>query len=145
MGQVTLLNASYEPLGQVTFKHAMRMLVREVATVEESHDNRMVGPYPWPRVIRLVRYVVAKWMFRPAGFSRRGVLQRDRHRCGYCGAAATTVDHLLPKSRGGTYTWLNVVAACEKCNHRKANRTPAEANMRLRVQPFEPTRAQLAL
>jgi 5-methylcytosine-specific restriction endonuclease McrA len=141
---VALLNASYEPLGQVSFKHAVRMLFRQVATVEEGHEQRMIGPHPWPTVIRLVRYVVAKWMYKPAGYSRQGVLKRDRGRCAYCSAKATTVDHIVPQSRGGEWSWLNNVAACERCNGRKANRTPAEAGMRLRWDPYVPTRAQLA-
>ncbi|MBM0128013.1 HNH endonuclease [Pimelobacter simplex] len=145
MTTVMLLNASYEPLGTVTFQHAVRMLFREVATVEEAHDDRMIGPHPWPRVIRLVRYVAAKWMYRPAAYSRSNVLKRDRHRCAYCGDHATTIDHLLPQSRGGGWTWMNTVAACSRCNGRKANRTPAEAGMRLRLDPFVPTRAQLAV
>lgn len=145
MTTVMLLNASYEPLGTVTFQHAVRMLFREVATVEEAHDDRMIGPHPWPRVIRLVRYVAAKWMYRPAGYSRTGVLKRDRHRCAYCARHASTIDHLLPQSRGGAWTWLNTVAACGACNGRKANRTPAEAGMRLLLEPYVPTRAQLAL
>lgn len=142
-GSVVLLNASYEPLGRVSFQHAVRMLFREVATVEEGHAGRMIGPHQWPRVIRLVRYVAAKWMYRPAGYTRAGVLRRDRGRCGYCGGRGTTVDHILPASRGGPCSWLNTVAACERCNHRKAARTPEEAGMQLRVVPFVPTRAQL--
>ena len=110
MTTVMLLNASYEPLGTVTFQHAVRMLFREVATVEEAHDDRMIGPHPWPRVIRLVRYVAAKWMYRPAAYSRSNVLKRDRHRCAYCGSYATTIDHVLPQSRGAGWTWLNTVA-----------------------------------
>lgn len=145
MSSVTLLNASYEPLGRVTFQHAVRMLFREVATVEEAHADRMIGPHPWPKVIRLVRYVAAKWMHRAAGYTRSGVLKRDRHRCAYCGGRATTVDHVLPSSRGGSWSWLNTVAACGPCNSRKADRTPREAGMRLRVEPWVPTRAQLAL
>ena len=141
---VALLNASYEPLGKVTFQHAVRMLFRQVAIVEEAHDDRMIGPHPWPKVIRLVRYISAHWLYRPAGYARDGVLRRDRHRCAYCGDHATTVDHLLPASRGGAWTWLNTVAACRRCNGRKANRTPEEAGMRLRFQPYVPTRAQLA-
>ena len=144
LSSVRLLNASYEPLGTVSFQHAVRMLCREVATVEEAHHDRMIGPHPWPRVIRLVRYVAAKWMYRPAGLTRAGVLRRDLHRCGYCGLRATTVDHVVPASRGGEWSWLNTVAACAPCNHRKANRTPDEAAMRLLLAPFEPTRAQLA-
>lgn len=141
---VTLLNASYEPMGRVSFQHAVRMLFREVATVEESHDDRMIGPHPWPKVIRLVRYVAAKWLYRPAAYSRQAVLKRDRHRCAYCGHQATTIDHLLPQSRGGDWSWHNTVAACGPCNSRKANRTPREAGMRLRFEPYVPTRAQLA-
>jgi 5-methylcytosine-specific restriction endonuclease McrA len=144
MTAVSLLNASYEPMGTVTFQHAVRMLFRQVATVEEAHDDKMIGPHPWPRVIRLVRYVAATWMYRPAAFSRAGVLKRDRHRCAYCGGHATTIDHLVPRSRGGTWSWLNTVAACSRCNHRKGNRTPREAGMRLTLEPTVPTRAQLA-
>lgn len=143
MAVVVLLNASYEPLGTVTFQHAVRMLVREVAIVEQAHDERRVGPHPWPLVIRLVRYVAARWMYRTAAYSRASVLIRDGHTCAYCGAHATTVDHLLPQSRGGRWTWLNTVAACRGCNGRKADRTPSEAGMRLRITPYEPTRAQL--
>ncbi|THI97926.1 HNH endonuclease [Nocardioides sp.] len=146
--QVALLNASYEPLGTVTFQHAVRMLWREVATVEEAHqaptgEVRMIGPHPWPKVIRLVRYVAAQWMHRPAGYTRRSVLLRDRHRCAYCDGRATTVDHIVPQSRGGSWSWLNTVAACERCNSRKGNRTPSEAGMHLRLRPYVPTRAQL--
>ena len=112
--QVVLLNASYEPLGKVTFQHAVRMLFREVALVEEPHGDRMIGPHPWPRVIRLVRYVAAHWLHRPAGWSRSGVLVRDAQTCAYCGRHGTTVDHVLPLSRGGGSSWLNTVAACAR-------------------------------
>lgn len=146
---VTLYNASYEPLGRVTFKHAVRMLFREVAVVHEAAkspdgSDRMIGPHPWPKAVRLVRYVATHWLYRPAGYSRDGVLTRDRRRCAYCGAPARTIDHLLPQSRGGGWTWLNTVAACHGCNGRKGNRTPEEAGMRLLVVPYVPTRAQLA-
>lgn len=140
---VALLNASYEPLGTVSFKHAVRMLFREVATVEESQPDRMIGPHPWPRVIRLVRYVATTWLYRPASYSRSGVLARDDYRCAYCGRSASTIDHVMPQSRGGGWTWLNTVAACGPCNAHKADRTPSEARMRLRHAPYEPTRAQL--
>lgn len=70
---------------------------------------------------------------------------RDRHRCAYCGRRATTVDHVVPRSRGGQDTWLNTVAACASDNHRKADRTPEQAGMRLLVRPFEPTPADALL
>lgn len=141
---VSLLNASYEPLGTVSFKHAVLMLFREVATVEEPHGDRMIGPHPWPRVIRLVRYVAMTWMYREAPWTRRGVLVRDGHRCAYCGGHATSVDHVVPRSRGGTDAFLNAVASCRDCNQRKADKTPAEAGMTLLVAPWQPTRMDLA-
>lgn len=141
---VALLNASYERLGSVPFKHAIRMLFREVATVEEGRVDRMIGPHPWPTVIRLVRYVATTWLYREAAWSRSGLLRRDRHTCAYCGRRAATVDHILPASRGGRWEWMNTVAACGPCNHRKGDRTPTEARMPLRFRPFVPTRAQLA-
>ncbi len=143
MTVVVVLNASYEPLHQVSFKHAVRMLFREVAVVEEALDDRMIGPHPWPKVVRLVRYVVTSWMHRPAIYGRASVLRRDRFRCAYCGRSGQTIDHLLPISRGGTSSWLNTVTACGSCNGRKANRTPDEAGMRLLFVPWVPTRAQI--
>ncbi|TIC87866.1 HNH endonuclease [Nocardioides sp. GY 10113] len=119
------------------------MLFRGVAVVHEADEDRTIGPHPWPKVVRLVRYVVATWMHRPAAFGREAVLRRDRRRCAYCGSRADTVDHVVPRSRGGPWAWLNTVAACSSCNHRKADRTPAEAGMRLRFDPWEPTRAQV--
>jgi 5-methylcytosine-specific restriction endonuclease McrA len=145
MNGVVVLNASYEPLHQVSFKHAVRMLFREVAVVEEALDDRMIGPHPWPKVVRLVRYVVTSWMHRPAIYGRTSVLRRDRFRCAYCGRPGHTLDHVLPISRGGTSTWLNTVTACGGCNGRKANRTPGEAGMRLLFEPWVPTRAQIVL
>lgn len=144
MTAVIVLNASYERLHQVSFKHAVRMLFREVAVVEEALDDRMIGPHPWPKVVRLVRYVVTTWMHRPAVYGRSSVLRRDRHQCAYCGRHGSTLDHVLPISRGGGSTWLNTVTACGSCNSRKANRTPEESGMRLRIEPWVPTRAQVA-
>lgn len=143
-GPVVLLNASYEPHDVVSFQHAVRMLCRGVAVVHEADADRRIGPHPWPKVVRLVRYVVASWMHRPAAYGRQAVLRRDRYRCAYCGALATTIDHLLPRSRGGSWTWQNTVAACGGCNSRKGSRTPAEAGMVLLRQPWVPSRRDVA-
>lgn len=140
---VVLLNATFEPHDVVSFPHAVRMLFRGVAVVHEADAERRIGPHPWPKVVRLVRYVVASWMYRPAGYGREAVLRRDRHRCAYCGKRATTIDHVLPRSRGGPWSWLNTVAACSRCNNRKGNRTPSEASMELLFEPWIPTRAQV--
>jgi 5-methylcytosine-specific restriction endonuclease McrA len=134
-GDVLVLNASYEPLQRVSVRHAIKMLVREVAVIEEATEETF-GPFPMPRVLRLVRYVVARWRNR-RGCTKSAVKARDRM-CAYCGGTADTVDHIVPRSRGGTLTWDNAVAACLRCNHRKADRTPAEAGMTLLVQPGPP-------
>lgn len=142
-GVVVLLNASYEPLGHVDFPHAVRMMIRQVAVVVEGDETKRIGTHPWPKVLRLVRYVYEKWLDKPAKWHRGGVFIRDRHKCAYCGSKATTIDHINPRSRGGLWSWANCVAACEKCNFRKANRTPEEAHMRLRTTPYAPTVRQL--
>jgi 5-methylcytosine-specific restriction endonuclease McrA len=145
---VIVLNASYEPLHTVSIPHAIRMLVREVAVVEEAHGERTIGPFPVPRVLRLVRYVVTHWRYAAGRmkYSKHGVLRRDRFRCAYCGLDnADTMDHVQPRSRGGRTEWLNAVAAHAACNERKGNRTPSEANMPLLWQPWVPTRAELVI
>lgn len=145
---VIVLNASYEPLHTVSIQHAIRMLVREVAVVEEAHGERTIGPFPVPRVLRLVRYVVTHWRYAAGRmkYSKHGVLRRDKFRCAYCGLDnADTMDHVQPRSRGGRTEWLNAVAANAACNERKGNRTPSEAGMPLLWQPWIPTRAELVI
>jgi len=140
VADVLVLNAGYEPLHRVSVKHAITMLVREVAVVEEAVEGHRFGPYPLPRVLRLVRYVAMRWRYRGAGrpaVTKDGVKRRDGA-CAYCGGPAETVDHVIPRSRGGDSSWLNLVAACEACNGRKADRTPLEAGMPLLLAPFVP-------
>jgi 5-methylcytosine-specific restriction endonuclease McrA len=136
---VLVLNASYEPLHRVDVRHAVRMLVRGVAVVEEAVEGRRIGRFPLPRVLRLVRYVAMRWRHggRPA-WGKRGLRRRDGGLCGYCGGRGGTVDHILPQSRGGLSTWENTVLACGPCNNRKRDRTPDEAGMRLLVEPRIP-------
>jgi hypothetical protein len=137
---VLVLNADLGPLHRVSLKHAVRMLLRQVAEIHEAVPDRQIGVFPLPRVVRLVRYIVTRWRYGAGpAWSRSGVFVRDGHRCAYCGAAATTVDHVLPRSRGGRNTWQNTVAACRDCNHRKSDRTPVEAGMVLRRKPVAPT------
>jgi 5-methylcytosine-specific restriction endonuclease McrA len=137
---VLVLNADLGPLHRVSLRHAIRMLLRQVAVVHEAEPDRAIGVFPMPRVVRLVTYVVTRWRYTAGpSWSRAGVLARDDRRCAYCGKNATTVDHVLPRSRGGRNTWKNTVAACESCNHRKGDRTPAEAGLVLRLKPTVPT------
>jgi 5-methylcytosine-specific restriction endonuclease McrA len=142
---VLVINADLGPLHRVSLRHAVRMLVRKVAEVHEAHPDQVIGVYPIPTVVRLVRYVVTRWRYSSGpGWSRPGVLLRDKRVCGYCGGHATTVDHILPRSRGGKNTWSNTIAACGGCNQRKGDRTPAEAGMRLRYEATVPSWAALA-
>jgi 5-methylcytosine-specific restriction endonuclease McrA len=142
---VLVLNADLGPLHQVSLRHAIRMIFRRVAEIHEAEPDRLIGVYPVPRVVRLVRYVVTRWRYSAGpAWSRAGVFARDSRRCGYCGQTATTIDHVLPRSRGGRNTWLNTVAACGGCNQRKGDRTPAEAGMALRIQQTVPTWAALS-
>lgn len=148
MRETLILNASFEPLSTVSLRRAVVLVIQEKAVVEHSHPGLRVRAanidLPVPQIIRLCRYVRVPFRQR-APWSRRGVLVRDRHRCAYCGRRATTVDHVVPRSQGGADTWLNTVAACAADNHRKADRTPAQAGMVLAVKPFEPTPADALL
>jgi 5-methylcytosine-specific restriction endonuclease McrA len=136
---VLVLNADLGPLHRVSLRHAIRMLLRQVAEIHEAEPDRLIGVYPLPRVVRLVRYVVTRWRYSAGpAWSRQGVLNRDGRRCGYCHAPATTVDHVLPRSRGGRNSWKNTVAACDPCNQHKRDRTPAEAGDAAAVHPVRP-------
>ncbi|MFI9719009.1 HNH endonuclease [Streptomyces sp. NPDC052396] len=142
MRETLVLNASFEPLAAVSLHRAVVLVLQDKAVVEEVRPGLRLRAaamdVPVPQVIRLRRYVRVPFR-RRAPWSRRGVLVRDRHRCAYCGQRATTVDHVVPRSHGGGDTWLNTVAACAEDNHRKADRTPEQAGMRLLSRPFEPT------
>jgi 5-methylcytosine-specific restriction endonuclease McrA len=84
----------------VSLRHAVRMLARQVAEVHEAQPDRVIGVWPVPTVVRLVSYVVTRWRHsRGPAWSRAGVLARDGRRCGYCGRTASTIDHVLPRSR----------------------------------------------
>lgn len=146
MTNVIVYNAgTKEVLHEVPLKHAIRMLDRKVAFVVDAHEDTF-GPHPRPKALELVKYVFTKWLYDTTGrvpYSRSGVLRRDKHSCAYCGRAAVTIDHVTPRCQGGQSTWLNVVAACSKCNGAKKGRTPRQAGMKLQWHPFEPTPADL--
>ena len=139
MGQVLVLNASYEPLNITSWRRAMVMMFKGKAESLELDTSREIrrGTHV-PTVIRLRQYVHVP--FRQLPLTRRNLLQRDHHTCQYCGARdqPLSVDHVLPRSRGGTDTWENVTTACLSCNVRKGNRTPKEAAMPLHRAPHRP-------
>src|SRR5579862_1235022 len=128
-GVVLVLNQDYEPLNVTNLPRAFRLVFGEKAEVLE---------YDAPSVIRLQHRIRRP---RPrVKLTRREVFARDRHTCQYCGRQASdlTLDHIVPRHRGGSHTWDNLVAACKSCNHRKGGKTPDEARVRLLRQPFEP-------
>jgi len=136
-----VLNAGYEPLAVVSFKRALVLVMTEKATIVERVDDDPVwgvrGAYDRPAVILLTRYVRLPGA-RRAPVTRRGVLRRDAHRCAYCNKGATTIDHVLPRSRGGADSWENLVACCLRCNNLKGDRTPQEMGWELRWTPQPP-------
>ena len=144
MNRVLVLNASYEPLSIISVQRAIVLLLKEKAELIECAEERLHAAYtslPVPLVIRLVYYVRIP---RPIALapSRRSIMIRDNYTCQYCGAtpprATLTLDHVLPRSRGGQTTWDNIVTACRSCNVRKGDRTPEEASMVLRRRPGRP-------
>lgn len=137
-----VLNAGYEPLGVVSFKRALILVLNQKATVlagdaeQQVHSAR--GSYALPRVILLSRYVRVPHA-RKVPLSRRGVLRRDSNQCAYCKRSANTIDHVQPKSRGGGDTWENLVACCLRCNNIKGDKTLQELGWELPVAPRMPT------
>ena len=136
-----VLNAGYEPLGVVSFKRALVLVLNDKARVlardAEHPVHGIATDFDRPAVILLTRYVRVPTN-RMMPVSRRGVLRRDSQRCGYCGASASTIDHVQPRSRGGKDTWENLVACCLRCNNLKGDRTPQEMSWELRMIPGPP-------
>lgn len=136
-----VLNAGFEPLAVVSFRRALVLVMNDKATVLASDGEHPVfgihDAWDRPSVIVLRRYVRIPYA-RRVPLTRRGVLRRDGNRCAYCDAHATTIDHVLPRSRGGADTWENLVACCLKCNNIKGDRTPAEMRWELLFTPKAP-------
>lgn len=137
MGKVLVLNASYEPLNITSWRRAVILLLKEKAERVEHNGKMLYSSFPLPTVIRLRHYITVPYKEIP--LTRRNVLHRDSHTCQYCGYKDDlTIDHVIPRSRGGADEWENVITACVRCNIRKGNRTPKEAAMPLNVPPRRP-------
>ncbi len=142
MRRALVLNASYEPLSIVSSRRAICLLIAEKAELVEADDALVRSAtltMASPAVIRL-RYMVKAPRRRIAAVSRRAVFARDDYRCQYCGSRADSIDHIVPRSRGGRDVWDNLAAACRPCNSAKRDRTPDEAGMRL-IRPCRAPRA----
>jgi 5-methylcytosine-specific restriction endonuclease McrA len=141
-GRVLVLNATYEPINVCTVRRAVVLLLKEKAEVIERatwelHSER--ATISRPMVIRLVSYVHLPRDTHRRKITRRAVFARDNWTCQYCGTRANlTVDHVIPRSKGGPSSWENIVAACAPCNRRKGNLTPIQADMHPAREPRPP-------
>jgi 5-methylcytosine-specific restriction endonuclease McrA len=133
---VLVLNASYEPINVCAARRALVLVLKGVADTLESSRHMASSArmrFPLPSVIRLLEY--RRIPLQSRALTRKNILLRDRYTCQYCvqtfPAGELTMDHVVPRSRGGTSTWENLVACCIPCNNQKGNRTPDEAGMKL--------------
>lgn len=136
-----VLNASYEPLCVVPVRRALILVLNHKATcLEESGTvlHSATRSVPVPSVVRLSRFVRVPFRGH-VPLTRRALFARDGGRCVYCGQAATSVDHVIPRSRGGPHTWENVVSACRRCNHVKGDRYVTELGWRMTRAPARPS------
>ena len=140
--RVLLLNATFEPLTAVPLRRAVVLVVCGKAEVVHEDPagltlHAATMSMEAPSVIRLSTYVRVPYRAR-VPLTRTGLMVRDDHRCAYCGSRADTIDHVVPRSRGGPHSWQNCVACCAKCNHRKADHMLTELGWGMHVVPHAP-------
>lgn len=141
MDRVLVLNSDYTPLNVTDIRRGFILVSKGKAEIVKEHAEKIVttmGEFVKPLIIRLVNYV----RFRRGGIKvgRRRIFKRDGYKCGYCSSTRNlTIDHIVPRSKGGGNEWTNLVTCCSKCNNSKDDKTLEEAGMKLRVTPYEPT------
>ena len=138
---VLVLNQDYQPLSICSVQRSMKLLFLEKAELLHDDPQKELrttrDSFQFPSVIRLRSYI--RIPYTKVVLSRRNIMRRDGFTCQYCGKKSDlTIDHVLPKSRGGQDIWENLTTACEKCNVKKGNRTPAEAYMQIKKKPYRP-------
>ena len=149
MRRVLLLNITYEPLTTIGLRRAVCLVLGEKAdVVHDDADGAVLRSasvvVTAPSVIRLRRYVRVPHRSR-VPLTRAALMRRDNYLCAYCGTRADTIDHVIPRSRGGAHAWENCVASCNRCNHRKADRLVEELGWTLRCDPAAPRGAHWRL
>lgn len=140
--RILVLNADYQPVNMTSFKKGCKLVYKgkaEVLTLDEDKNITSAKLMEVrPKVIRLLQYIYLP--YRKMSLTKQNIYKRDGYKCGYCGSKEElTLDHIIPKSRGGGNTWENLVSCCAKCNSKKDNRTPSEAGMKLKLEPHAPT------
>jgi len=140
MQKVLVLNFDYSPLNVTSVQRGFILVVNGKAEIIKSAENPITTfthTYVRPLIIRLLKYI----NYRGSGIrvNRHRVFRRDNNECVYCGSKKElTIDHVIPRSKGGKNTWDNLVTCCQKCNLKKGNKTPDEARMPLRRKPYQP-------
>lgn len=143
MAEALVLNATYEPLCVVPARRAVVLVITAKAVSVSDRDEVMHSERARlfvPAIVRLTRFVKVPYR-ATVPLTRKAVFARDGGRCAYCSAPATSLDHVVPRSRGGEHSWDNVVSACGRCNHVKADRGIAELGWHLRRLPAVPSGA----
>lgn len=142
---VVVFSKNYLPVSQINIKRAIRLLVTGKAEPIDGFKRSKAIPVHSASSVMLVPTKIRlcinhkEWVWKVPAVSRREVLRRDNHSCQYCGNTRhLTLDHVIPRSKGGRHSWDNIVTACEPCNIRKGNRTPQQAGMSLRALPKSP-------
>jgi len=145
-----VLNAGYEPMQLVSWQRALCLVLSQKADIVAEYDRTIrsvTKSFSLPSVVRLKRYVHIVRNFGLVRCTRKNILLRDRCECQYCGVQlsvnSATIDHVIPRSKGGGTTWNNVVVACHPCNRKKGNRSLDRINMRLRSKPQRPSWKEL--
>ena len=138
---VLVLNQDYQPISICSVQRSVKLVFLQKAELLHDDPGRVIrtidDEYSYPSVIRLRRYI--RLPYAKIVLSRRNIMKRDRNVCQYCGTKSDlTLDHVMPKSRGGRDSWENLVTACNTCNVKKGNRTPEEAGMPLKIKPYRP-------
>jgi 5-methylcytosine-specific restriction endonuclease McrA len=141
MDKVLVLNSDYTPLNVTSIRRGFILVIKGKAEVlRQDADNIVtsIGEFVRPLIIRLLSYV--RFKTKPVKLNRKRIFKRDNNECVYCGSKRNlTIDHIMPRSRGGKNTWSNLVTCCSNCNLKKGNRTPEEASMRMNYKAYEPT------
>lgn len=141
MDRVLVLNADYSPINVTSVYRGFTLVNKGKAEILKSSDNPILSglnKYIRPTVIRLFNYV--KWRARKLKVTRQRLLKRDNYECVYCSSKKNlTIDHVIPKSKGGSNHWTNLVTCCSSCNVRKGSKSLDEVGLKLRFSPYEPS------
>jgi 5-methylcytosine-specific restriction endonuclease McrA len=141
MEKVLVLNSDYTPINVTSLVRGFILVDKGKAEVLKSGENPIISgdkEYVRPLIIRLLSYV--RYRIKSLRINRQRIFKRDNFKCAYCNSQKNlTIDHILPKSRGGDNSWTNLITCCRNCNRYKDNKTPEEAGLKLKIKPYEPS------